>query len=58
MRYAAGILYALAIAGGRGELLADVMIGLCVAAGTVAALFAVEQIVDHAISKEYEDDRS
>lgn len=45
MRYVAGLLYGLAAAHGADILLDGVGTFVCVAAGTVAALFAVQAIV-------------
>lgn len=51
MRYAAGFLYALALASHTAQLLDAVAIGACVFAGTVAMGFAIEGIVRHEVHK-------
>jgi hypothetical protein len=47
MRYLAGTLYGLAAASGTGLLLNSLMIGLCIAVGTIAFAFALEGMIRH-----------
>lgn len=51
MRYAAGFLYALALASHCAQILDAAAVAVCVFAGTVAFGFAIEGIVRHEVHR-------